>query len=165
MKCGLHQTYASGPAFVRPIHDHLHQLPPDAGVLYVGIDGERADACDDGALVKYIAPDDAASAFGHHAVEVSAGEHLRKEPDGRLRSGKIAREIVRRVDCRKGSVGNLAADGAVLRQRRTHYQVRLRFRSHTLDILLVRESIAAGVNPFETYVSPCPGLPVQAALT
>src|ERR1700722_7975607 len=106
MKCGLHQTYASGPAFVRPIHDHLHQLPPDAVVLYVGIDGERADACDDGALVKYIAPDDAASAFGHHTVEVSAGEHPRKEPDGRLRPGKIARKIVRRVDCRKGSGGN-----------------------------------------------------------
>ncbi len=114
MKCGLHEAYSGGVARACAIERGLHQLPPDAEILRGGIDGNRAEAGDDGTLVEAIAADDAALVFGDDAVKIPVGKHHREHASGIIGRGKIAGESVGRIDCGKSGIADWAAGGSVL---------------------------------------------------
>ena len=84
----LHQPDSSGAALVRAIHGGLHEFAAHSEILRSGIDGDGTDAADDGALVKAIAADDAASLLRHHAIEVRVGEHHCEQIGGGFGPGK-----------------------------------------------------------------------------
>ena len=153
MKCSLYQAYASRAAFIRPIDHRLHQHSSDAEVLRIGIDSDGADAGNDGAFVKCIAPHDTALDFRHDAVETRMGEHLRNNADGHFRPGKVARKVVCGVDRGKGPVADLTADENVLRQCRTYDHARWRFRGHTLDPPLCAREYSRRANSFEDHAA------------
>lgn len=114
MKRRLDKTHARRAALVRPIHQRLHELPPNAKILRVRIDTDGADAEDDRILIKAIASYDAAVAFGHHAIKTGSGEEHRKHARSGFRTGKIARKSMRAADRCKGGVTDLTARGGVV---------------------------------------------------
>ena len=77
MEGGLHEADSGSSALVGAFDHGLHQLAADALVLRVGVDGDGADAVDDRALVKAVAAENAAIAFGHDAVNAGRREALR----------------------------------------------------------------------------------------
>jgi hypothetical protein len=58
------------------IHYHFHKLAPDAEVLYVWIDSNRANTSDQGTLVETITSHDATLAFRHYAVKARSGKSV-----------------------------------------------------------------------------------------
>lgn len=113
VKGSLYQSDSSGIFLVCPKHYSAHQISAYAAALCLGIDGDWPNARNDGTLVKAIAPDDAAFAFGDHAVEPGGGEHRRKQAGGNLWPRIVARKAVRATNRRECVVANLAACRAV----------------------------------------------------
>ena len=82
---GLDQTDSGGALLVRAVHRGLHELTTDAEVLYVGVDGDGANASNQGTLIEAVAADDPAVVFGDDAIEAGAREHHGEQADGSLR--------------------------------------------------------------------------------
>jgi hypothetical protein len=79
------------------IHYHFHKLAPDAEVLYVWIDSNRANTSDQGTLVETITSHDATLAFRHYAVKARSGKKRGNYAGGGLGVRNIARETVLRT--------------------------------------------------------------------
>src|SRR5579871_6692565 len=107
MKGSLHEAYAGSPFLVCAIHHSLHQLTANAGVLQLGIDGDRADAVYDSLLGEHVAAHDSAIAFGYDGIEARRGKHHRKQSDRYLWSRKIAGKSMSCTDRGEGVVANL----------------------------------------------------------
>src|SRR5579871_3151819 len=98
MKGSLHEAYADSAALVCAINDSLHELTANAGVLQLGIDGDRADAVYDSLLGEHVTAHDSAIAFRHYGIEARRGKHHRKQSDRYLWSRKIAGKSMSRTD-------------------------------------------------------------------
>ena len=76
---GLHEADASGVLRGGAVEHGLHEQAADAAVLCGGVDGDGADAVDDGALVEAVAAEDAVVVFSDDAVEAGRGEEHGEE--------------------------------------------------------------------------------------
>ncbi len=102
VKGGLYQADSCRAALVRAVNDGFHELAADAPVLDGRVDGDGADAVDDGALVEAVAAEDAAVAFGDDAVDAGCGEEHGDDAGGYISVGEVAGKTVSGVDgCRR----------------------------------------------------------------
>ena len=140
---GLDEAHSRGAALVGAIHDGAHEFATDAGILRGGIDGEGADARDDGTLVEAIASDDASFGFGDDAIEAGMREQHGEYADGEVWRGEIGRKIVAGAEFAEGVVTDLTADGTVSRSSEANYNLGLRTRRHGRTSIFPGESITA----------------------
>ena len=128
VKGSLHQPDSCCAALVGTVDDRLHELAADAPVLDGRVDGDGADAADDGAFIESVAADDAAVAFGDDAVDAGCGEEHGDDSNGYISVGEVTGKTVDGVDGAEGVVTDLAAGGGVLRSGAANEYVGLRFR-------------------------------------
>jgi len=112
----LHQADSRKTPFAGAIQHSLHELPPNAPILRLRIDGDRPNPRDGRAFIHAVAADNAPIGFRDHAVET----RMRKEHPHKTNAGlgrrKIVGEIVLAGNGREGLVANVAANIGVARR-------------------------------------------------
>src|SRR6185312_5856123 len=110
---GLDEPDAGSMLRSGAVEHGLHEEAADAAVLCCGVDGDGADAVDDGALVDAVAAENAVVVFSDDAVEAGGGEEHAHEADGEFGAGEVGREVVRGADGGEGVEADLAGGGGV----------------------------------------------------
>ena len=119
----LEQAYPGSPSVGGAAQDVEHQGSPDAAVLDVGVDADRADTDDRGAFIQEVAADDLAVDLGHHRVDLRVREHRGRHVEANLGRGEVRRESVRGGDRAEGVVTDPSADLGVVAAARPEFDV------------------------------------------
>src|SRR6516162_7160455 len=109
MECCLHQAHAREMLFSDAVHDRFHQLAARSAVLCGGIDCDRANACNYGALVHAIAANNLPLLLGHHTKESRMFEHERHDFGCNIWRWEVGRKIVVLVEGSERFVTDAAA--------------------------------------------------------
>lgn len=116
VESGLDEADSGGVALAGAVHDGLHEAAADSVILGFGIDGDGTDAANRASLIQTIAAENAALAFGDHAVDGGVREHHLHQADGMVGVGKIAREVVGGIDAGECSVADLTGGDGIGRR-------------------------------------------------
>src|SRR5437667_1123379 len=92
----------------------FHECASDALILYFGIDGNRPDTRNRGALVKTVAAQYPPARFGNHTIETGMTEHHGEDACRHLDRRKVRRESVVGRNLRKSLIADTATDWSVL---------------------------------------------------
>src|ERR1039457_1910172 len=115
MESRLHESHPGNAVLAGSVEQSVHQFPPNAAILNIGIHRDRSDPGDRATLVHAIAACDVPVHFRHDTVETRVGERTRKQADPYFLRWNVRRKSVVAVDLIERVVADLAAGRGVVR--------------------------------------------------